>query len=63
MSARGVQMWREDECTCPKATRPLGRLYGISMGEGLVRLRTDPACPVHGEEKPSQEPLEAPESP
>ena len=43
-------MWRESECTCPKAERPLGRLYGISMGRGTVRLSTDPACPVHGEE-------------
>jgi hypothetical protein len=34
-------------CTCPTEWRSYGRLYGISMGEGWVRVTTDPACPDH----------------
>lgn len=34
-------------CTCPYGERSLGRLYGISMGRGTVRLSTTPKCPVH----------------
>lgn len=36
-------------CTCPSAYKSLGRLYGISMGMGWVRLTTDPKCPHHGQ--------------
>jgi hypothetical protein len=38
---------RQPGCTCPYQWKGLGRLYGISMGEGWVRMRDDPACPVH----------------
>lgn len=38
----------DPECTCPREIRPLGRLYGVSMGKGWVRLDTDFRCPVHG---------------
>lgn len=34
-------------CTCPQAMRPLGRLEGISMGQGMVRLHTTKGCPTH----------------
>lgn len=35
------------ECTCPHGERPLGRLYGVNMGRGIVRLSTTPNCPEH----------------
>jgi len=35
------------ECSCPHGVRPLGRLQGISMGRGMVRLSTTPGCPEH----------------
>jgi hypothetical protein len=39
------------DCTCPDEYRKsLGKLYGIGMGPGWVRLDTDPACPHHGTE-------------
>lgn len=34
-------------CTCPYDYRPLGRLYGISMGKDWLRTSTEPACPHH----------------
>jgi hypothetical protein len=37
------------ECPCPKGEQPLGRLYGISMGRGVVRLTTTSDCPIHNE--------------
>ncbi len=37
------------ECLCLRGERPLGRLYGISMGRGVVRLTTAPDCPIHNE--------------
>lgn len=47
-----VHEWRErlglTGCTCPVEYKSLGRLYGISMGKGWVRLRDDPDCPHHG---------------
>jgi hypothetical protein len=39
--------WAE-HCTCSWTWKNLGRLYGISMGAGWVRMDTDPACPDHG---------------
>jgi hypothetical protein len=36
------------DCTCPHAYKSLGKLYGISMGKGWVRLIDDPDCPEHG---------------
>jgi len=40
---------KDDRCMCEYAWRAcVGRLYGISMGPGWVRLTTDPACPHHG---------------
>lgn len=38
----------DDRCTCEHAWKSLGRLYGVSMGKGWVRLTTDPDCPHHG---------------
>lgn len=38
---------RDDACTCPFAIRPYGRLYGVSMGTGPVRLSTTKDCPTH----------------
>jgi hypothetical protein len=35
-------------CTCPREWKSLGRLYGVGMGEGWVRLNDDPACLLHG---------------
>lgn len=35
------------ECICPHSERPLGRLHGISMGRGIVRLSTTAGCPEH----------------
>ena len=36
-----------NECKCEWAERPLGRLHGIDMGQGMVRITTHPRCPVH----------------
>ena len=36
------------DCTCPYEYKGLGRLYGISCGEGWVRLLTREDCPEHG---------------
>lgn len=49
ISVAKVQL-HDPNCICPRAIRSLGRLYGISMGKGWVRLDTDPKCPVHGKE-------------
>jgi hypothetical protein len=38
----------DDRCTCEYEFKGLGRLYGISMGKGWVRLTTEPDCPHHG---------------
>lgn len=38
--------WAKD-CTCPLDYRGLGILYGISLGEGWVRLSDAPDCPTH----------------
>lgn len=35
------------DCTCPHGERPLGMLYGISLGQDQVRLDTTPRCPEH----------------
>ena len=36
------------DCTCPYAWRKdIGRLYGISMGSGWVRLSDADDCPEH----------------
>lgn len=40
-------------CACPWEYKSLGRLYGISMGKGWVRLVDDPKCPRHGKEAKS----------
>ena len=39
---------RLEGCTCPHAWKALGILYGISMGNGWVRLDNAEGCPVHG---------------
>lgn len=38
----------DDRCTCDYAFKSLGRLYGVGMGKGWVRLSTEPDCPHHG---------------
>jgi hypothetical protein len=37
----------DDRCTCEYAWKAYGRLYGISMGDGWVRMTTEPGCPHH----------------
>ena len=37
----------KNPCTCPHGWRSYGRLYGVSMGKGWVRLSTTPNCPEH----------------
>lgn len=34
-------------CTCRHAEASLGRLHGVSMGRGTVRIGTTPGCPEH----------------
>lgn len=41
-----------EDCTCPHEWKGLGILYGISFGEGWVRVTDGAACPVHGSVKP-----------
>lgn len=47
-----LRRWNEflgtPDCPCPSEHRGLGRLYGVSMGKGWVRMDTDPECPHHG---------------
>jgi hypothetical protein len=43
-----VFVCNDDRCTCEYAYKGLGRLYGVSMGKGWVRLTTEPDCPHHG---------------
>lgn len=35
------------DCTCPHEERPLGRLHGVNMGRGMLRIATTPGCPEH----------------
>ncbi len=43
--------WLETpDCTCEHAVQGLGRLYGVSMGEGWVRLNEAEDCPYHNAE-------------
>jgi hypothetical protein len=37
-----------EACTCPHKWKGLGVLYGISMGDGWVRMTDAEDCPVHG---------------
>jgi hypothetical protein len=37
-------------CTCPYEYKGLGRLYGVSMGKGWVRMTDEPNCPDHGKD-------------
>lgn len=39
-----------EDCTCPYAYKSLGRLYGISMGKGWVRLSDSKDCLHHSKE-------------
>lgn len=48
-------------CTCPYAFQQLGKLYGVSMGPGWVRLKTTPGCGEHDEKKPKDEMTTTPE--
>jgi len=40
---------RTPDCACPQAWRSLGRLHGVSMGSGWVRLSTAAGCPHHAD--------------
>ncbi len=42
-----VPEWATGPCTCRHAEASLGRLHGVSMGRGVVRIGTTPNCPVH----------------
>lgn len=35
-------------CRCRSAYKSIGRLDGITMGKGWVRMDTHPDCPHHG---------------
>jgi hypothetical protein len=37
----------DDRCTCDYAWKALGTLYGVSFGNGWVRMTTGPDCPHH----------------
>lgn len=41
----------EEDCPCPMAYKSLGVLYGVSMGDGWVRMDTDPQCRHHSDER------------
>jgi hypothetical protein len=45
---RWLAFLKTSDCPCPSEWRSLGRLYGISMGKGWVRMSADPACRHHG---------------
>lgn len=52
-SLRQRLAWLDTEtCPCKHARKPIGLLYGISMGDGWVRLTTEPDCPHHGVQTP-----------
>lgn len=36
-----------EPCRCDQAWKPLGRLHGVSMGHGWVRMNTHPNCLHH----------------
>ena len=36
----------DEDCTCPRLTEGLGKLYGISMGNRGDRITADPDCPI-----------------
>jgi len=36
------------DCTCTWQFKGTGRLYGVDLGKGWVRMTTGPDCPVHG---------------
>lgn len=40
-----------DKCTCPHEEGSYGKLYGISMGTGLIRTDTTKGCPEHDKQK------------
>lgn len=42
-------LYPDEPCICPHEIQRLGRLYGINMGEGWVRLSTTKGCPHHKE--------------
>jgi len=45
-----------ERCVCPFEWKDsIGRLYGISMGSGWVRLSTNPDCEYHGDDSAKRE--------
>lgn len=49
------------DCPCPKKYKSRGRLYDVSMGDGWVRMDTDPACRHHGDDRPDPLPPTRPD--
>ncbi len=47
VSVRWLAFLRQEDCACDFRWAGLGRLYGVSMGNGWVRTSTDPSCPHH----------------
>jgi hypothetical protein len=41
----------DDRCPCRHEWKGLGVLYGVSMGDGWVRITTEPDCPQHNARK------------
>ena len=48
LAAHMAACYGDTRCTCRHEVRGLGILYGISFGQGWVRLDDDPDCPHHG---------------
>jgi hypothetical protein len=43
-----TRSYGDDQCTCRHAWKGLGILYGISLGNGWVRMDDNLDCPHHG---------------
>lgn len=41
-------LYGDKPCICRHERKGLGRLYGVSMGDGWVRVDTVRTCPHHG---------------
>lgn len=54
--AASLAWLKTPDCPCPHDWKSYGTLDRISMGMGWVRMRTDPACPHHGESRPEPRP-------
>ena len=43
-----IRAYGDERCTCPHRWKCLGVLYGISLGDGWVRMYDVRGCPHHG---------------